>query len=140
MKFQGLRGGKTTNSMNNAELPPQIATFSQQFLTMSVAKKSVRQPPRTAWQTGSKGNQGLFFTTCDYPARWQIPNVNLRYKSLKNNEIQPFEVAMYGTNFVATFLHTRSFNILRRSGRVVKRNSSENQRFSEEFIGLIDLL
>ncbi len=44
------------------------------------------------------------------------------------------------TNFVATFLHTRSFNILRRSGRGVKRNSSENQRFSEEFIGLIDPL
>jgi len=28
MKYPGLRGGKTTNSTNNAELPPQIATFS----------------------------------------------------------------------------------------------------------------
>ena len=41
-------------------------------------------------------------------------------------------------NFIATFLHTRSFNILRRTGSGVKRKTSENQRFSEEFIGLID--
>ncbi len=27
MKYPGLRGGKTTNSTNNAELPPQIATL-----------------------------------------------------------------------------------------------------------------
>lgn len=62
MKFPGLRGGKTTKSTNNVELPPRIATF----------------------------------------------------------------------------LHTRSFNILRRTGTRVKRKTSENQRFSEEFVGLID--
>jgi len=27
MKYPVLRGGKTTNSTNNVELPPQIATF-----------------------------------------------------------------------------------------------------------------
>lgn len=41
MKYPGLRGGKTANSTNNAELPPQIATFLQQFLTISVAKNVV---------------------------------------------------------------------------------------------------
>jgi hypothetical protein len=49
-------------------------------------------------------------------------------------------VANYGGNFIATFLHTRSFNILRRTGRGGKRKTSENQRFSEEFVGLIDPL
>ena len=47
-------------------------------------------------------------------------------------------MANYGGNFIATFLHTRSFNILRRTGTRVKRKTSENQRFSEEFVGLID--
>ena len=28
MKFPGLRGGKTTKSTNNVELPPRIATFN----------------------------------------------------------------------------------------------------------------
>lgn len=32
-----------------------------------------------------------------------------------------------GAIFIATFLHTRSFNILRRLGRMVKRKTSENQ-------------
>ena len=41
-------------------------------------------------------------------------------------------------NSTAPVLHTRSFNILRRTGTGVKRKTSENQRFSEEFIGLID--
>ena len=31
------------------------------------------------------------------------------------------------------------FNILRRTGTGVKRKTSENQRFSEVFVGLIDL-
>ncbi|WP_301701025.1 hypothetical protein [uncultured Muribaculum sp.] len=57
---------------------------------------------------------------------------------MKNNEIEPFEVAKQGAIFIATFLHTRSFNILRRLGIGVKRKTSENQRFSEEFVGLID--
>jgi hypothetical protein len=46
---------------------------------------------------------------------------------LKNNEIEPFEVAKQGAIFIATFLHTRSFNILRRLGIGVKRKTSENQ-------------
>jgi len=46
---------------------------------------------------------------------------------LKNNEIEPLEVAKHSTIFIATFLHTRSFNILRRSGIGVKRKTSENQ-------------
>ena len=37
MKYPGVRGGITTYSKNNAELPPQIATLCI-FLTMSVAK------------------------------------------------------------------------------------------------------
>ena len=94
---------------------------------MSVAKKCGIWQLWSAWQTGSEGNQGLFFATCNHPARWQLFNGAHSYKSLKNNEIQPFEVAKYGTNFVATFLHTRSFNILRRLGSGVKRKSSENQ-------------
>lgn len=56
MKYPGLRGGKTANSTNNAELPPQTATFSQQFLTMSVAKKCGSRQLWSAWQTGSEGN------------------------------------------------------------------------------------
>lgn len=47
--------------------------------------------------------------------------------SLKNNEIESLEVAKLGGIFIATFLHTRSFNILRRLGRGVKRKTSENQ-------------
>ena len=43
--------------------------------------------------------------------------------SLKNNKIEPFEVAKHGAIFVATFLHTRSFNILRRSGIGVNRKN-----------------
>lgn len=126
MKCRGLRGGKTTNSMNNAELPPQIATFSQQILTISVAKKYGRERSLSAWQSNSEGNSGLFFATFNHPVRWQTPDGALFYKSLKNNEIESFKVAKYGTNFVATFLHTRSFNILRRSGIGVKRKTSEN--------------
>lgn len=78
------------------------------------------------------------FATCNHPARWQLHNEPRPCNTLKNNEIWSFEGANYGGNFIATFLHTRSFNILRRTGTGVKRKTSENQRFSEEFIGLID--
>lgn len=43
MKYPGLRGGKTANSTNIAELPPQNATFSQHNLTILVAKKCGRE-------------------------------------------------------------------------------------------------
>ncbi len=69
---------------------------------------------------------------------WQLHNEPRPCNALENNEIWSFEVANYGGNFIATFLHTRSFNILRRTGTGVKRKTSENQRFSEVFIGLID--
>lgn len=61
-----------------------------------------------------------------------------RRNILKNSEIYTNEGAVCSTNSTAPFLHTRSFNILRRTGSGVKRKTSENQRFSEEFIGLID--
>ena len=70
---------------------------------------------------------GLFFATCNHLARWQTPNGYISRISLKNNEIESFEVAKQGAIFIATFLHTRSFNILRRLGIGVKRKTSENQ-------------
>jgi hypothetical protein len=57
---------------------------------------------------------------------------------LKNSEIYTEEGAVGSTKTTAPFLHTRSFNILRRTGTGTKRKTSENQRFSEVFIGLID--
>lgn len=71
--------------------------------------------------------QDLSFATHCHPLRWQSFNGHIACKSLKNNEIHSFEVANRGFGIVATFLHTRSFNILRRSGSGVKRKSSENQ-------------
>ena len=71
--------------------------------------------------------QDLSFATCCYPLRWHSLNDHIACKSLKNNEIHSFEVANRGFRIVATFLHTRSFNILRRLGSGVKRKSSENQ-------------
>lgn len=37
-------------------------------------------------------------------------------------------------------MHTGCFNILRRSGAAQKETTSENQRFSEVFYGLMDPL
>lgn len=50
---------------------------------------------------------------------------------MKNNEIHSFEVANRGSGIVTSFLHTRSFNILRRSGigvkeKVLKTNDFQN--------------
>ena len=42
-------------------------------------------------------------------------------------QIESFEVAKQGTILIATFLHTRSFNILRRLEIGTKRKTSENQ-------------
>ena len=63
-----------------------------------------------------------------------------RCNILKNSEIHSIEGAVCSISFTAPFLHTRSFNILRRLGSGVKRKSSENQWFSELFCGLIDPL
>jgi len=71
--------------------------------------------------------QDLSFATCCYPLRWQPLNGHLAYKSFKINKIYSFKVANRGFGIVATFLHTRSFNILRRSGSGVKRKIPENQ-------------
>ena len=46
---------------------------------------------------------------------------------LENSEIDTIEGAVGSTNSTAPFLHTRSFNILRRSGIGVKRKTSDNQ-------------
>lgn len=73
------------------------------------------------------GYSGFIFATRCHPLRWQSLYNHIACKSLKNNEIQSFEVANHGFVIVATFLHTRSFNILRRLGSGVKRKSSENQ-------------
>jgi len=59
-----------------------------------------------------------------------------RCNILKNSEIHSIEGAVCSISFTAPFLHTRSFNILRRLGSGVKRKSSENQWFSELFCGL----
>lgn len=53
---------------------------------------------------------------------------------LKNSEIYTEEGAVGSTKTTAPFLHTRSFNILRRTGTGTKRKTSENQRFSEVFV------
>jgi hypothetical protein len=59
--------------------------------------------------------------------QWQTPDGYISRISLKNNKIESFEVAKQGAIFIATFLHTRSFNILRRLGIGAKRKTSENQ-------------
>lgn len=51
----------------------------------------------------------------------------VRCNILKNSEICTKEGAVCSTNSIAPFLHTRSFNILRRLGIGVKRKTSENQ-------------
>lgn len=61
------------------------------------------------------------------PCEVADPNGYIFRIYLKNNEIESFEVAKQGAIFIATFLHTRSFNILRRFGIAVKRKTSENQ-------------
>lgn len=50
-----------------------------------------------------------------------------RCNILKNSEIHSNEGAVCSISFTAPFLHTRSFNILRRSGTGVKRKTSENR-------------
>ena len=50
-----------------------------------------------------------------------------RCNILKNSEIHSIEGAVCSISFTAPFLHTRSFNILRRLGSGVKRKSSEKQ-------------
>lgn len=39
MKYPGQRGGKTTNSTNNVELPPPTATFCITFFNCADGKK-----------------------------------------------------------------------------------------------------
>ena len=51
----------------------------------------------------------------------------VRCNILKNSEICTKEGAVCSTNSTAPFLHTRSFNILRRTGTGVNRKTSENR-------------
>lgn len=94
---------------------------------MPAAKKGCKGAYSGLLKPVSTELSGLFFATCNHLARWQAPDGYISRISLKNNEIESFEVAKQGAIFIATFLHTRSFNILRRLGIGAKRKTSENQ-------------
>lgn len=74
----------------------------------------------------------------DPTARWQPPEEWYWRNLLKYNEIYLQKVAVAYAEKVATFMHAGYSNILRRTEGGRKKTTTENQRFSVVFYGLMD--
>ena len=74
----------------------------------------------------------------DPTARWQPPEEWHWRNLLKSNEIYLQKVAVIGAENSATFMHAGYSNILRRTEGGRKKTTTENQRFSVVFYGLMD--